>query len=154
MGDGFEMRTAAVTVPGESAKFYEGWLYGSFSEVDLFDPALEAEVWGEHADPDEDGLSNLMEYFTARDPRRADSTAVLGAPQIAGEEIFVEFRQSLSAIGVVGQVEWSADLLNWSRLGVEQEPIGEDSGHVVMRASRSIGEARKAYFRLTVQRAP
>ena len=154
MGDGFEMRTAAVTVPGESANFYEGWLYGNFSEVELLDPALETEVWGDQADPDDDSLSNLMEYFTAGDPRQSDSFAVLGAPQISGDEIVVEFRQSLSAVGVVGQVEWSPDLKTWSRQGIEQVALGESAGHVAMRASLPIGDVRKAYFRLTVQRLP
>ncbi|MGI9242763.1 MAG: hypothetical protein ACR2RV_18345 [Verrucomicrobiales bacterium] len=153
-GDGFEMMTAAVTVPGSSAEFYEGWLHANFSAGVLGDPGLELEVWGDHADPDEDGLSNLMEYFIAGDPQAAEPVEPLAMLEVNGDEISVEFRQSLSAVGVVGQVEWSDDLSTWSRVGIEQVPLGEDSTHATVRASRVIGNAPRAYFRLTVQRAP
>jgi hypothetical protein len=153
-GDGFEMQTAAVTVPDSSAGFYEGWLAANFTEGVLGNPALELEVWGEFADPDRDRLSNLMEYFTGNDPNAAATTDVLSQPEISGDDITVEFRQSLSAIGVSGLVEWSTDLQSWSRQGIVQEAAGEDATHATLRASWPIGEASKAFFRLTVQHAP
>ena len=153
-GDGFEMMTAAVTVPGSSADFYEGWLLSNFSNSAVTNPALEAEVWGGHADPDRDGLKNLLEYFIGSDPQLANPEGALLMPEISGDRISVEFRQSLRAIGVIGQVEWSDDMVNWSRIGIEQVPLGEDVTHATVRASKAVGSARKAYFRLTVQRVP
>ncbi|MFT4548296.1 MAG: hypothetical protein ACI8XO_002206 [Verrucomicrobiales bacterium] len=124
-----------------------------FLQGELGEPSLELTVWGEFADPDVDGLSNLIEYFTGNDPHGASSVAPLGQPVISGDEISAEYHQSLSAIGVVGQVEWSADLKTWSRSGVTQAAAGEDESHVTVRARVAIGDAQQAFFRLAVQRA-
>ncbi len=153
-GAGFEMKSAAVTVPDSSADFYEGWLAQNFAAAVLGDPSKEAAVWGRFADPDKDGLTNLMEYFTGGDPRVASTADVLDQPQISGDQIVLQYRRSLSAIGVLGQVEWSVDLKSWSREGVEQVDAGEDETHVTVRVTWPLGEASRAYFRLTAQPAP
>lgn len=153
-GVGFEMQSAAVTVPDAVADFYEGWLAKHFSASVLGNPDLEATEWGQFADPDKDGLSNLLEYFIAGDPLVATTTDVLGRLQISGGQIVLEYRRSLSAIGVVGQVEWSTDLKVWSREGIEQQEAGGDETHQAVRVSWPLVEARKAFFRLSVQPAP
>ena len=153
-GEGYEMRSAAVTVPASSASLYEGWLAQNFSAGVLGDEALEAEVWGDHADPDGDGLSNLLEYFTANDPNLLETVSGVGQPMVDGDKIVVAYRRSLSATGVVGQMEWSKDLQSWSRDGIVQTTVDENATHANMRASWPMGEARQAFFRLTVQREP
>jgi hypothetical protein len=153
-GPGYEMRTAAVTVTEESAGYLEGWLAQNFSVATLGDAALESEIWGDQADPDDDGLSNLLEYFGGYNPNVTESVAAISRPEFSGEEIFVEYRKSLSASGVVGQVEWSDDLQVWHRDGLVETRVGEDETHATFRASRLAGAADKAYFRLSVRREP
>ena len=57
-------------------------------------------------------------------------------------------------LAIVGQVEWSADLKSWSRDRVEQSVSSEDETHLTVRASVPVGTARRAFFRLAVQRVP
>ncbi|MGC4016046.1 MAG: lamin tail domain-containing protein [Luteolibacter sp.] len=47
---------------------YTDWRTATFSPSDLADPAKEATIWGDHADPDGDGLSNLVEFATGSSP--------------------------------------------------------------------------------------
>ncbi|MGA1531298.1 MAG: putative Ig domain-containing protein, partial [Kiritimatiellia bacterium] len=46
------------------------WRIANFGN-DVFNSALETALWGDHADPDADGLSNYQEYLTCGDPNRA-----------------------------------------------------------------------------------
>jgi len=59
-GPGIEA-TGAITITVVGAAM-ESWLMAQFSAADLADPAREATIWGPKADPDSDGLDNLMEY--------------------------------------------------------------------------------------------
>jgi hypothetical protein len=60
-------------VPGSMSLAYWRTLY--FSAADRADPAKEATVWGNHADPDGDGVPNSGEYILLFNPRGRD-----GAP--------------------------------------------------------------------------
>lgn len=73
--NGMEM---IASTPPQSA--YETWRSSYFTALQLADPALEVSLWGDAADPDLDGRSNLLEYATGTSPRSADSgpAAVLG----------------------------------------------------------------------------
>ena len=56
----------------------EQWREEHFSAAELGNPALEATLWGNTADPDGDGLNNVGEYAFDRDPRVSDAAL---APQ-------------------------------------------------------------------------
>jgi len=47
----------------------ESWQWDHFTNAELEDVFLESSVWGEMADPDEDGRTNLLEYAQGTDPR-------------------------------------------------------------------------------------
>lgn len=48
---------------------YEMWLTAHFTPAELANPANEALLWGESADPDQDGALNLIEFAQGTSPR-------------------------------------------------------------------------------------
>jgi hypothetical protein len=64
------MDSVAVQVSVEAAAAIDAWTYATFQPLD---PAEEATVWGEAADPDEDGYTNLEEFAHGLDPKVGDA---------------------------------------------------------------------------------
>ncbi|HXG49157.1 MAG TPA: Ig-like domain-containing protein, partial [Methylomirabilota bacterium] len=58
-GDMRDSRTAGIAVTGSSLA---GWRTRAFGEGVVNDPDAEATIWGDAADPDEDGRQNLLEF--------------------------------------------------------------------------------------------
>jgi len=57
--------STALNVIGNSL---DAWRSQYFSYADLSDPTKEATVWGDLADPDQDGMNNLLEFAIGLDP--------------------------------------------------------------------------------------
>jgi len=55
------------------APTYQDWRQQYFTAAELANPAAEATLWGDLADPDQDGLANLLEYALALPPRQWNS---------------------------------------------------------------------------------
>jgi type VI protein secretion system component Hcp len=72
------------------ASQYDQWLHQQFTTMELTNAALEATLWGFHADPDRDRLENIAEYGLGTPPRgtnharpQAELTADAGGSQLA-----------------------------------------------------------------------
>jgi len=91
---------------------FEAWRRLRFAGTDLATPA----VSGEAADPDHDGLPNLLEYALALEPTRWDPDPVRGAAPSAGNEGSVSFSFEHSAVLSDIAFRWraSANLRDWS----------------------------------------
>ena len=74
--------------------------------------ATNAAVAGDFADPDADGILNLLEYALGSDPAAAGPTSVLGVA-IAGGHLQVSFNRNGSATDLTYVVETSTDLATW-----------------------------------------
>ena len=114
------------------------------------DPANSG-IAADDADPDHDGLPNLMEYALNLDPN-----AVTPAPmelQPAGSDL--EYRYSRSGIahaaGVTYRVEWSDDLSIWSTTGVIEEMIDNGVTRQEMKATLPAGNGGRRFVRLRVE---
>ena len=103
--------------PGLNLDLKSEWLRLYFSSAEQLNPA----VVGEMADPDFDGLSNLVEFAANSDPRRGDSghealTAVV-QPLFVDEGwndfLTLEFRR-LTSGGYTTVLQKSTDLTTWS----------------------------------------
>ncbi len=73
-----------ITYTDEPAPYlYAMWCHSRFTNAQLADPTLETTVWGQQADPDADGLTNLAEFERASTPefstQPSDLAAVCGA---------------------------------------------------------------------------
>lgn len=99
------------------------WLEWNFTAEELANPWLEATLWGWEADPDGDGLANLMEYALGGDPQVASTQFADGSLMGAELEIvdglaIVRHPERSDAYkrGLNYELEFSNDLENWSTI--------------------------------------
>jgi|GEM_PF-3054308 len=62
--------TGSITV-NLTGTILDDWRNTEFDEADLLNPALEATVWGDNANPDQDPFANLFEFLHGLDPQVA-----------------------------------------------------------------------------------
>jgi len=142
-----------VDIPGNGTftdsnnnPIYDAWLtYGSggvdLEAVGVISRDMDFETWqdqrglagaqlGDLADPDEDGLPNLIEYATARLPDRADSAPVTALSMDAGR-LVLTFDRDERATDLVYAVEASSDLSGWTVIAQSAggSPVTGFGGH-------------------------
>ena len=126
-----------VLAPG---KTYAEWVAGY--------PSLGA-AGGVGEDPDQDGRSNLQEYFQGTNPE-IPGLFETDTVELLGDQLVLHFRKSKSLSGVFAQAEWSTDLQNWQSTGVTYDPEQEAGDHLDCAARVSAAAADKMFFRLNV----
>lgn len=114
----------------------------------------------DEADPDGDGVPNLLEYFGGTDPRQATSLPALQASLLeegGGAYLTLRFGRRLELGDLNFILEFSPDLSNWSRLQdfavLSETPDGEERIIVTIRSPALITAAGAGYLRLGVQRS-
>lgn len=140
-----------ITLIGTGGQPITDWRQQNFSPAQVT-----AGQDADDADPDQDGISNLMEFATAGAPNTSNSVAQSLEPPTAG---FVEFhysRNKLAMAELVYQVEWN-DVLSatgWSGAGVT-ETILSDNGLVQqVNALVPTGGNDQRFVHLKVTRVP
>ena len=100
----------------------EAWLAQYFSAADLANPQLQTTLWGWDADPDGDGIANLLEYALGGDPQSAGWQFADGSPLGMQLEVIDGVALMRHPERVDGKVralsyvvEFSGDLGSWSR---------------------------------------
>ncbi len=123
------------------------WRMVKFTEAELTDP----QISGPEADPDHDGLVNLLEYAFGSEPRSAASRVSL-IPSLDGDYGHITYRHSKAAGGAVILPESSGDLKTWSSPGLTE--VGRiDRGtywEVTVRDAVPFSEANHRFLRLRV----
>ncbi len=110
--DGTNNWTRTFTVPIVSG--YQAWL-GSY-------PTLTATEQAPLADPDQDGQSNLLEYFHNTSPTQPSSAASMSITRRLGTNTYrLRFRRNKTTNGLSVNYQWSTDLTNWIDRGVTHE---------------------------------
>jgi len=87
------------------------------------------------ADPDQDGIANLVERGLALDPTVPDAAAALPV-MVKDREFFrLTYTRSLSATDLQCQAFWSSDLTNWSSTGITDQLISTQPNRQIREAS-------------------
>ena len=79
-----------------------------------------------NADPDRDGVSNLMEYATKMNGGISDTIPVALVKNSGGLDF--TYRKNKAATDLTFTIEWSDDLVTWSTVGVGAPIILSDNG--------------------------
>jgi hypothetical protein len=127
--------------------------------------ASNASISGDLADPDRDGLANLIEFVIGGQPdpalAGANSNHLSPTAMIVGNDLVYTFRRStvsLSQPGIAIKVEYGSELTGWqtATAGVNGVTTAVTSGiepgidEVKVRIPRSLAQSAKFFVRLNV----
>lgn len=146
-GSGESSRTLSLTVTGVAMTALESWRQTHFNTTANTGDAAD------NADPDHDGIVNLIEFATGRSPGTPDGS-ITALTKSAGVLEFT-YRKSHAAVadGFQFAVEWSDALpAGWSVTGVTQAlvPDTDDGVSTLWKATLPSGPNRR-FVRLKVQ---
>jgi len=132
-----------ATIVVETPMTLPSWRLTYFGITDNAGPAADT------ADPDQDGLNNLLEYALGLDPTSA-STA--GAPQAAASDgnWTYTFTRPTNRSDLAYAVEVSTDLVSWTTKGVSVGQLASQGGVATYQATYPQAQAAKLFFRLKI----
>ncbi|HUF63030.1 MAG TPA: SUMF1/EgtB/PvdO family nonheme iron enzyme, partial [Verrucomicrobiales bacterium] len=128
---------------------WEDWLARHFTAEEIDDPA----VSGDHADPDGDGLSNLIEFALGLSPHSPDAACLDMESRLEGPVAVVRRPGWIGDLDHL--VEWSAELQEWAPSDpVEPRftPIEDGWQEAAVAPPASLRDAGTAFARLRVLR--
>lgn len=132
-----------ITGAGPTAA-YSHWAYLA---------GLPADQQGAAQDPDNDGLTNLLEFVLGRDPLHTSVSGIVASTVVVDGQTYpaVAFVRRLDLGGVTTQVLASSDLTFSNLLAVEQvsaTPLGDGTEDVVVRSAVPLSQRPNQFFRL------
>jgi hypothetical protein len=163
----FTLGTAGPDSAGRSPAHYGAFSLQqtSTSATLVFTPYPPQEVWrrtrfgadwnnqaiaGDNADPDGDGLKNLLERAFAGDPLVADA-GVAPRNDTGGALLSIIYRSAKSATDLVLAVEESADLSGiWTPAAGTATILSDDGTVQTLRFTRPISADRRLFLRVRV----
>lgn len=139
---------------GGGGTTFTSWQASKFTAAELLNPSIS----GPGADPDGDGVPNLMEYAVNLQPKSSDAA---GMPQpgtlTEGPNRFLTltFRRLKNATGLAYNVQ-EATLLNgaWGNVQASYELISSDATTDTMRAKTPLTPGTDKFMRLNVVQQP
>ena len=124
------------------------WRRANFTASELANP----QISGDAADPDGDGISNLMEYAMGLPPKTRNSNPL--NPQIVNGYFTITYSRSKAAKDVAATLQTSSDLMNWqSGPAYFQQPNVVDqvtNQLVTVQTAAPVTAGAKTFFRLVV----
>ena len=152
-GSAASSHSFAIQITGTSLETYthlELWRFANFGSYDSVDSGADS------ADPDGDGLSNLMEYALGLSPN--NSGVIPAALSLSGANLEYTYTRSSEARdnGVTYQIEWSDTLTvgSWSTETVTEQITSTQGALETVKASIPKGTGGKRFLRLRVGAAP
>ncbi len=147
IADGVGGGSVSATSTATPLLGYAAWREEAFAGAT--DPALV----GAEADPDRDGISNLLEYAFGTDPLLSTDTAATPTPTLAPDgagNLVFEFRlaKGLAPLGLA--VETSPTLALWSDSGLTPELVADEGTHRRHRVVMPLADEPRLFVRLRV----
>ena len=129
-----------LTVTGQD---FASWMTGKYSGQDALPGA----------DPEADGIGNLVEFFMGLDPAINDAPGATSI-SLAIDQLSLTYRKSKSTTGISGTVKWKNDLSSataWSSAGVTDVLVSDEGTYEIRRASVTVGSGEdRKFLRLEV----
>lgn len=134
-------------------KPFDAWRFVHFTTEELADSS----VSGDSADPDADGLPNLLEYALGAAPKYSDNVAHTPAAGIDNGHLTLSYVHPATPTDITYSVEWSPDLATWSTGPGVVETVGTtDNGNgtttVIVRSIAVLADTPRQFLRLRVTR--
>lgn len=123
---------------------FQQWQELHFGGADLADPSRS----GFTADPDADGMSNLLEYALGTNPTATDG-AIDHATSVNDAEWFYVYSRPAHRPDLIYAVEVCSDLESWTTQGVTHEQVSANGDRTTWRA-RHARTTAPLFFRLKV----
>ena len=104
----------------------------------------------DNADPDGDGIANVMERFFGLNPIVADPSSAVPAAAMLGTNLTMTYTHSLMATDLFYQVQWSSDLLGWLTNSVTDLGVYTNGNHEVRQGSVPASTGNPLFMRVQV----
>jgi hypothetical protein len=128
------------------------WLRANFTPSEQANPLIS----GDAANPDGDGLPNLLEYALGFSPKSANANPL--SPATTNGAFQITYPQSTTAVDVNLLAEWSPDLVNWfsgpSFLQISAVVDQSSNRLITLQTPGSTQTNRAGFFRLRANRIP
>ena len=121
----------------------QSWRQENFGTADNIGDAADG------ADPDGDGVANLLERAFAGDPLAAEPS-LLPAADAAAPALAMLYRRSKSAADLAFVIEESTDLSTWTSSAGAETIVEDHADHQVVRYSRPISSDARLFLRVKV----
>lgn len=147
--DWFQYTPSVGSTPGQPnvTTTFDSWRAQHFTGTELIDPAIS----GESADPDLDGIVNLLEYAFNLHPRQV-STDQKPKASLGADDFAVVYPKAMAATDVACTVERSTNLVNWTAIQPVNTLLAQDGVKQTIRAGVPIASQPVQYLRLVVKR--
>lgn len=138
---------------GPLSHTFGGWTSIHFPQEERTDP----EISGLTADPDADGLANLLEYALQLNPKAFGLSGLPPAELVTVEEdqfLALTIRQLTKALDLSYAVEVSSDLLKWTRTTTQVgAPVQHEDGtqSVTFRDTVPLGQGGLRFIRIVAE---
>jgi len=142
---------AAQLADGSTSQL-EAWREEYFA-AETGDPTLEATVWGNLADPDGDGVENLVEFAFGSDPRRASGGPPISNLRVDGASIRLTLNGVTSDPVTTVAAQISTDLETWNEVvGTVENDIQDAEGRRTLDLGYPLpGDAATGFVRFVVR---
>lgn len=132
--------SAAITIQD---KPYDAWRFACFSTAQLADETIS----GANADPDADGIANLVEYALDTEPLSPNSPDVLPQPFVTDDHLAITYHPLRAEL--VYTPQWSPDLIDWFS-GAAHTTETTEAGNVTSTAITPLSEQPRQFLRLQI----